>query len=381
MVGELSDLGIHISQAYRPHSPWSTTSGSGKGETRVGARVGGVMEEAEKYAQERFHKEELTDSYARLRQRADAVDPATLDLPYDSRYHDQLEISWTRCFDLLSGKQVYVPAASVTGKRLKDDIYYSARRGLKVFTTSGLASGFTLEEALHHAACELIERHALRMAELRINNPRVGRPPQFRFVDLRTVPASLQRLIRKLTGSGRQLRVLDITSEVRVPTFEARLFTYTPTLVWHAPGTASHPNAEVAIHMALLEAAQSQIANVSGSREDLTIKARSLGRHERPRPTLEASELFWFGAEPAQEPFSSLQSFTSRDARDDLMFALTALRNAGFERVLAVDYSLPEIAPVRAVRVLVPGLESVNPFYTGPRARAAALHDLLPWTP
>jgi ribosomal protein S12 methylthiotransferase accessory factor len=62
------------------------------------------------------------------------------------------------------------------------------------------------------------------------------------------------------------------------------------------------------------------------------------------------------------------------------MFALEALRRAGFERVLAIDYSLPELAPIRAVRVLIPGIETANPFYTGPRAHAVALRDLLPWT-
>jgi ribosomal protein S12 methylthiotransferase accessory factor len=134
------------------------------------------------------------------------------------------------------------------------------------------------------------------------------------------------------------------------------------------------------MQMALLEAAQTKIANVAGSREDLTVKARSLGRHERPRCFLEDSELFWYGAQPAQKPFSSIESLTSSDVRDDLLFALEALRRVGFEQVLALDYSIPEIAPVRAVRVLVPGLETTNPFYTGPRARAVALRDLLPWT-
>jgi ribosomal protein S12 methylthiotransferase accessory factor len=338
------------------------------------------MEEAEKYAQERFHRIDLTGSYAQLRGRGDVVDPTTLALPYDSRYHEQQELDWTRCVDLLSGQQVYVPAAAVCIRRLKNDIYYSARRGDKVFDTSGLASGFTVEEALNHAVCEVIERHAQRLAELQISNPGLGGPPPFRFVDLSTAPAAIQRLARKLTRSEFQLRVLDITSEIRVPSFEASLFTYTQPYVSTMQGSATHPNAEVAIHMALLEAAQTRIANVAGSREDLTVKARSLGRHERPRPFLEPAELFWYGPEPAQKPFQSIESLTSRDARDDLMFALEALRRAGYERVLAVDYSLPELAPIRAVRILIPGIEAPNPFFTGPRARAVALRDLLPWT-
>jgi ribosomal protein S12 methylthiotransferase accessory factor len=379
MIGELDDLGVRISQAFRPDSPWSSTVGSGKGETRAGARVGGILEESEKYAQEKFRYEETVASYAELSRRAPTVDPATLDLPYDSRYHEQLEIGWTRCVDLLGGEPLYLPSAAVDATRLKNDIYYSARRGKKIFTTNGLASGFTLEEALTHATCELIERHAARMADLQIRNPATTDRPEFRFVDLDSAPASVRRLARKMTSqSGYQLRVLDITSEVRVPTFEARLFMPTHPKVTNAVGTAAHPNPEVAIQMALLEAAQTKTGSLAGAREDLTVMARSLGRHERPRPSLQAGELFFFGAEPELKPFQEIQGLVSKDLLEDLKYALEALRRAGYARVLALDYSVAELAPVRAARVVVPGMETINPFYTGPRARLTAIRDLLP---
>jgi ribosomal protein S12 methylthiotransferase accessory factor len=379
MIGELDDLGVRVSQAFRPHSPWSSTVGSGKGETRAGARVGGIMEEAEKYAQEKFRYEELTATYAELSRREPTVDPATLDLPYDSRYHEHLEIGWTRCFELLGGGYCYLPSAAVDAARLKNDIYYSARRGKKIFTTNGLASGFTLEEALTHAACEFIERHATRIADLRIRNPATTDRPGYSFVDLNSAPASIRRLTRKLTSqSGYRLRVLDITSEVRVPTFEARLFIPTHPRVTNAVGTAAHPNPEVAIQMAMLEAAQTKTGSLAGAREDLTVMARSLGRHERPRPSLQAGELFFFGAEPEEKPFQDIQGLVSSDLREDLKYVLEALRNAGLSQVLALDYSVPELAPVRAARVIVPGLETINPFYTGPRARLTAIRDLLP---
>jgi ribosomal protein S12 methylthiotransferase accessory factor len=45
-----------------------------------------------------------------------------------------------------------------------------------------------------------------------------------------------------------------------------------------------------------------------------------------------------------------------------------------------VDLTSPGIAPAHVVRVLIPGLETNNPFYTGPRARCTLLRDLLPGT-
>ncbi|MEY4581003.1 MAG: hypothetical protein RL701_5706 [Pseudomonadota bacterium] len=378
MVGELDELAIQISQAYRPDSRWSTTAGSGKSETRSGARVGGIMEEAEKYSQDQFCRVDLHASFvALLRDGTRAVDPRDLDLPYDTRYDPQTALGWTRCFDLVNDEVCLVPAAMLTAQRLKADILYSERHGGKVFSSSGLASGFTLEEALLHATCEVVERHTLRMAELQLCNPGFAPPSSFEFVDLQSAPPSIRKLAKKLTAPGHQLRVLDITSDIAVPTFEARLFSLEDR-PFVAPGYATHPNAEVAIYMAMLEAAQSKIGNVSGAREDLALAARSLGRHERPRPTRAVNELFWYGVDQREKAFSSLASFISRDALRDLKHVLQALRKAGVQRALAIDYSLPELAPVRAVRVLLPGLESANQFYTGPRARALAIQDMLP---
>ena len=56
---------------------------------------------------------------------------------------------------------------------------------------------------------------------------------------------------------------------------------------------------------------------------------------------------------------------------------MSRLVDAGFPRVLMVDYSRREIGPARVVRCVIPGTETINPFYTGPRARRAILADLL----
>ena len=50
---------------------------------------------------------------------------------------------------------------------------------------------------------------------------------------------------------------------------------------------------------------------------------------------------------------------------------------AGVKHLIAINLSHPDVAPAVAVRVIIPGLESNNPFYTGPRARLALIEDLL----
>jgi hypothetical protein len=70
--------------------------------------------------------------------------------------------------------------------------------------------------------------------------------------------------------------------------------------------------------------------------------------------------------------------FVSRDARADLEFIFGQLEAASRDRLLVMYYPLPEIHPARVVRVIIPGLETINPFFVGVRARSALLRDLLP---
>jgi len=113
-----------------------------------GAVIGGIMEEVEKWAQERYKGEPIWTSYANLRGE-NALDPRMLDLPYDSIYEEHLELRGRSVLDLIDGRAVFVPLAAVANPFNcgKNNIFYSQRGARVVFTTNGLASGFTLAEA------------------------------------------------------------------------------------------------------------------------------------------------------------------------------------------------------------------------------------------
>ncbi|AEW99772.1 YcaO-like family protein [Streptantibioticus cattleyicolor] len=374
MVGELGDIGgIQIAQAARPDGCWSSTYGSGKGLTEDGAHIGSVMEELEKWAQEQWVPcagDLVEGSYRELT--GDAVDPTSLALPYDTGYTPGSPLTWVRCPDVLTGRTVLVPLDLLRLERGPHDICFSPRGARKVIATNGLGSGFSREEALLHGLCEYVERHAQRLAEIAMVNPgRTGAPP-FRFVDLDTVPDGAREVAERLRRVGHVVRVLDITADVRIPTFMAT--------VWRdlnrSEGYGTHPDPGTAVEMALLEAAQSIACLVAGGREDLTIKARSLGRHERPRPI--AHDDAWFWLDPDIVPAPLAPGLTSDDVLDDLWWALRRVGDAGLAHVPVLDLTCPETEPAHVVRVMVPGLESNNPFATGERARLALLRDLLP---
>lgn len=384
LIGELGELGelggVQVAQASRPDNRWSSSYGSGKSLTTEGAIVGSILEETEKWAQEQFAPRAEQLRHASFRELAAArgpgaaIDPATLDLPYDTIYRPDLALAWLPCSDLMTGGPVLVPLDVLTMVRNKHDICYTRRGARKHLATNGLGSGFTRAEAVLHAICEYVERHAQRMAELILANPGGLGPPPFRFVELASAPPRIHALAERLGRNRGTVRVLDITSEVAIPTFQALILRDGQ----RAEGYAAHPDPEIAIEMALLEAAQTISCVAAGGREDLSIHARSLGRHERPRPLDVRDAWFWLDPDPVCVPLERIAGFTSGDLASDVAWCLERLRAAGIAHVIALDLSLAAIAPAHVVRVIVPGLESNNPFYTGPRARLALLRGLVP---
>lgn len=377
MIGELGDLdGVHVAQASRPGSSWSSSYGSGKSRVKEGAIVGSIMEEAEKWAQEQYRFEHplITGSFRDLAPRGGFIDPARLDLPYDSTYDPAACLDWYPCVDLLAGRIVHLPLDALVMNRRKHDIYYTRRGARKHMATNGLGSGFSREEAVLHGLCEYIERHAQRLAELLLANPGgLGAPPH-RFVDLTTVSAVVAELAERLGRNSATVRVLDITSEIRIPTFVASI----TRDLQRADGYGAHPDPATAIEMALLEAAQTIASATAGGREDLSIRARSLGRHERPRPISHEDAWFWLDPDTVYQTIHQIDGLSSDDVHTDLAWCLDRVRAAGLDSVLVADITPPGIEPAHVVRVIVPGLETNNPFYTGPRARLVLLRDLLP---
>jgi ribosomal protein S12 methylthiotransferase accessory factor len=380
LVGELDTLGIYIAQAFGERSGWSSSFSSGKAETRDGARIGSIMEEVEIYAQDAYSPKHLIrTSYAQSSSTLPLVDPLELGLPYDSRYSENLEIDWSPCIDLMSCRSVYVPSACLLGNWQPNDILYCTRLGGKIFSSSGLGSGFSLAEAIVHAGAEYIERHAYRLAELELDNPGNVGVRQFWFVDERSLPEIPARIVEKYHRAGICVRILDITSEVAVPTFYTRIFDdlFETDHSISSDGFACHPDPEVALTMALLESAQMRGGFIAGGREDYSLHARSLGRHERPRTAVPLSQIFWFSNDRPIRPFQETIGFHSKDILEELEWMVDCVEAAGFSMFLVADYSVPQIRPAHAVRVLIPGLETTNPLFTGPRARATIIRDLL----
>jgi ribosomal protein S12 methylthiotransferase accessory factor len=260
------------------------------------------------------------------------------------------------------------------------------------FHTNGLASGNVMEEAICHALCEVIERDAMSLAELRASaipfhilrtvlhslnsaGKQVPSIPADRFVDDPSVfpdvdisriefqPA--KNLIDKFKHAGISLTVKDITSDIGIPTFNASSVEWvTHDYGYLAEGHGTHPDARIALLRAITEVSQTRAANIQGARDDLRkIKYGEQNTDDR--------RAWQFMASTKKIMFSHVQTFFNEDILDDIKLILSRLKGVGLSQVIIVDLTNSDIG-IPVVRAIVPGLETfkITKSIMGMRARA-----------
>ncbi|WP_026413549.1 YcaO-like family protein [Actinomadura oligospora] len=368
----LDRVGIPVHNAIVPRSHDLLSVYNGKGRTHDDARVSAIMEAVERFAAWQPRTPDVVASHAELVAAGRPVlDPADHNLALGHAYRPDLPISWTLGHDLLGDEPVLVPLC-LAGYYIR----FHEAQCFSISTTNGLASGNSVEEAVCHALCEVIERDALTMADLVSNRlahmvrDRLGASaPAGAVVALEdsnpsVAPESLPRSARwfaeRFEEAGLSVTLRDITSSIGIPSFAAMVGediaeTFSPS---HS-GYGTHPDAEVAVVRALTELAQSRAVDIQGMREDISLPGDEIGnwRHHVSRAgDLDRSVWPWReSAAPLR--FDEVSSFPSEDVMDDVELMLGRLRDNGLERAIVVDRTPPGF-PVHVVRVIVPGLES-----------------------
>ena len=170
-------------------------------------------------------------------------------------------------------------------------------------------------------------------------------------------------------AAGFAVALIDITSDIGIPTYLALLADERDPLGHPGMGSACHPVAATALLKALLEAVQVRTSYIAGARDDLDpdefgaagrrIKARWIERQ--------------FQAAATGEDMPISAAGVGQDAARQVELLLDLLAARGLKQVVAVDLDRPEVG-LSVVRVVVPGLEGCadDPGYVpGHRALAA----------
>ncbi|MCV9946348.1 MULTISPECIES: YcaO-like family protein [unclassified Rhizobium] len=256
-------------------------------------------------------------------------------------------IPWCSGLDILSGGSVFVPWWLV-------GLDHRGERppGFEQ-SSDGLASGNTPSEAVLHGLCELVERDAWALTQLK--------SPE-RLKESRIDPASfgdavIDVMTDRISRAGMKLLLLDMTTDIGVPAFLAVIMPGNLSdrvdARWShvCGGCGCHPDPVRAALRAITEAAQSRLTAIAGSRDDFS--PRIYQRFDKSAAMQQVVELC--------EGDGRMRSFQARDRRpatiqDTIGDIAGRLAATGIEQIVVVPFPHRAL-PVSVVRVIVPGLE------------------------
>jgi YcaO-like protein with predicted kinase domain len=364
VVTGLDCIGIPVVMVCRPNAR-SLSVSQGKGLTLALATASGLMESIELYHAERVTLPLRLASYNELRYAHRVIDVTGLARVLDSVFHPDLSMLWVEGHDVLGDETVWVPYEVV---HTNYALPLAPGSGCFSSTSSGLASGNHLLEAVSHGICEVVERDAATL--WRLMNSDFQRATS---LDLDTVDDPACRTVLERYDRARvAVAVWETTTEVGIPSFVCSIVDRLedPTrLIDAAEGSGCHPAREVALLRALTEAAQSRLTLIAGSRDDHPRRDYerffNVDTVRHHRALLDAKK-------GQARSFQSVATWESETLQDDVVWELERVRSAGIQRVVVVNLTRPEFnLPV--VRVVIPGLEGYDkaPRYLhGQRAQA-----------
>lgn len=338
----LDCLGVPVWAAIRPNGR-SLATAQGKGLTDEAAAVSALMETIETWHAENLERPVVRGAYRSLRARLPLVDPRRLPRPRRVGMDHGTRLDWIEGWDLATGGPRWVPREAVT----LDCVMPASQQPRFDRSSNGIASGNHLLEAIVHAICEVIERDAESRWRLARGQRRV---------DLSSVRDPFCRaLLDRLDAARVHTTAWDITSDVGVPAYGVAIMEDPHEPAWRAlglyQGFGCHLDASIALGRALVEAIQTRLTYISGSRDDFF-------PHDYERATdPELLELIWDEVhQPAAESvdFSRPPSLAGPRFEDDVRTLIDRLRAAGARQVVAVDLSRPELR-VPVVKILIPG--------------------------
>ncbi len=254
-------------------------------------------------------------------------------MPTPPPFDRSAEIEWSPVWSLRDKRFKYLPTT----------LLYFFYRGpaAQLADSNGCAAGNTLEEAIVQGFLELVERDAYAIWWYN----RLQRPP----VDLARFDNSYVRdLQNQLAETGRRLWVLDVTSDLGIPTFVAVTHWMQNGQENIEFGSGAHFDPRIALLRALTELNQFlSIGLMGGGSGEKSSLDGTTPLRLRDYPYLTP------GGDPVAHHGAGLK-FDQLDARGQVTACVALAKRAGLD-FLVLDQTRPDIE-VPVVRVIVPGL-------------------------
>jgi oxazoline/thiazoline synthase len=331
----------------------------GKGKTDGQARVSALCEAMERYSGV-FQGDEIrqTSSYQALKEQA--IHPNNCMLFSDEQYRNrkewnmqcspaqrvpepfdpEMEIEWTPVWSMTEERFKYLPTAYC---------YYNYKGKHPHFCygdSNGNAAGNTLEEAILQGFLELVERDAVAIWWYN----RIQRPG----VDLNSLQepyySSLQEYYSQI---GREIWVLDITTDLGVPVFVALSRSGDSPMEETMYGFGAHFDPMLAIQRAITEINQSLSFLEIGKSNPQKYNQRLRSKNSQTFVLADQVYLVADTTLPAKVHKDYLHHKT-KDIFDDVLMCLEITKKHGLE-MLVLDQTRLDLN-LKVAKVIVPGL-------------------------
>jgi ribosomal protein S12 methylthiotransferase accessory factor len=327
----LDVVGIPVFQAVRPNAR-SLAVSQGKGITPGLARVSAAMESIEVWHAEQHLLSGRQASVAEMREHL-VYSPFDLPLAPRSILSNSTRLCWLPARTLSTDEYTWLPEDCV---RVDATDPFSWQSPLFSCSSNGLASGNSLQEALLHAAYELLERHARS----------VYRETPV-YIDPASVTGVASDLITKYQNAEVALRIEDISRGANLPCYEVLIWSREHPVCFG--GWGCHRDADVALCRALTEAAQARVTTIAGARDDIPDEA-----YTELRQRLSLRNPLKLRGE--QHAFENVHSYADTSLEDDLAEVVQLLSTRSGNSACWVDLTHPDLG-IPVVRVIAPGLD------------------------
>jgi ribosomal protein S12 methylthiotransferase accessory factor len=341
-ITRLDRIGLPIVQVVRPLA-LSNAVTQGKGIDELQAVASALMECLERWAGQNVPEARVTVSSAR----ALGDDTRGLYTSYVADGPDDWDrrpLPWIDGWDLLTGRSRPVPLALV------DTVYTLPSPHQTIFprTTTGLAGGASLFDAILHAGFEILEKDAVAGA--------YRRPFFFERwqVDPNSVSGPRSGLIlRRIRAAGLMTGIWRVPSDHGLPVYWCHVMEDADSeelAPLPAEGFGCDLTHDSALAKALLEACQARGGAIAGAREDITRRhypsAYDRSQLSEWRQGLSVAAPIEFPREPQSPParVAALESI------------LGALQSAGARAVLVVPLFNHQDPPIHIIRMIAPPL-------------------------
>ncbi|WP_344874960.1 YcaO-like family protein [Allokutzneria multivorans] len=334
----LDEIGIPVYQAVRPNA-WLLSVSQGKGLTKAAAKVGAAVEAIELWHAEHVEPD-LPEAEAGAAAPGLGYRMRDLDSSPRSCLNPALRLSWNRARWLDGSGETQVPTACLRlDGRVRPEWAPPAFAG----STTGLAGGNTLDEAISHGLTEVIERDAV--ARHQRGN---ARPPRLR---LDTVDGAAAGLLARFADAEVEVLVEVLDGPCGVPCFGARIFS--ETFPVYSRGYGCHLDPRIALCRALTEAAQSRVTSIAGTRDDV---GKPAYQQSSPFAVLRDRESSTgTSASGDERDFGAVAALPARSPAEDVALLVERITAATGVCPLVVDLTRPDIA-VPVARVIAPRL-------------------------